>query len=45
MPRRHDGIVVARYSWLVAPERQAGRLRLTPGEDGIEHLVVTFEEG
>ncbi len=41
----HDGSVVARYSWLAAPERQAGRLHLTPRGDGIEHLVVTFEDG
>ncbi len=36
--------VVARYSWSVDPETQAGRLLLTREEDTIARLVVTFEE-
>jgi steroid Delta-isomerase len=37
--------VVARYSWSVAAETQAGRLLLTRQGDTIARLVVTFEEG
>jgi RimJ/RimL family protein N-acetyltransferase len=36
--------VVARYSWSVAPDAQAGRLLLTRDGDRIARLVVTFEE-
>jgi steroid delta-isomerase len=36
--------VVARYSWSVAPEAQAGRSLLTRDGDKIARLVVTFEE-
>jgi RimJ/RimL family protein N-acetyltransferase len=36
--------VVARYSWSVAPDAQAGRLLLTRDGDKIARLVVTFED-
>lgn len=39
-----DGTVVARYAWAAAPERQAGRLHLTHGDELIGRLVVTFEQ-
>jgi RimJ/RimL family protein N-acetyltransferase len=38
------GGVEARYSWAVAPERQAGRMLVTLRGAAIERLVVTFEE-
>jgi RimJ/RimL family protein N-acetyltransferase len=40
---RSDG-VEARYSWAVAPERQASRMLVTLRGAEIERLVVTFEE-
>ena len=40
----HGETVVARYSWSVAPEAQAGKLLLTRDGDKIVRLVVTFEE-
>ena len=40
-----EGGVEARYSWAVAPERQAGRMLVTLRGAAIERLVVTFEEG
>jgi steroid delta-isomerase len=37
-----DGIVVARYAWLRDEGRQAGEMLLTPRDDQIQKLVVTF---
>ena len=37
-----DGVVVARYAWLRDEGRQAGEMRLTPRNDRIQKLVVTF---
>jgi RimJ/RimL family protein N-acetyltransferase len=39
-----EGGVGARYSWALAPERQAGRMHVTLRGAAIERLVVTFEE-
>ena len=36
-----DGVVVARYAWLRDEGRQ-GEMRLTPRDDRIQKLVVTF---
>jgi steroid Delta-isomerase len=37
-----DGVVVARYAWLREDGRQAGEMLLTPRDDQIQKLVVTF---
>ena len=37
-----DGGVVARYAWLREEGRQAGEMLLTPRDDQIQRLVVTF---
>ena len=37
-----DGVVVARYAWRRDEGRQAGEMLLTPREDRIQKLVVTF---
>jgi steroid delta-isomerase len=37
-----DGVVVARYAWLHDEGRQAGEMLLTPRDDQIQKLVVTF---
>ena len=37
-----DGVVVARYAWLRDEGRQAGEMLLTPRDDRIQKLVVTF---
>jgi RimJ/RimL family protein N-acetyltransferase len=37
--------VIARYGWLRAPDRLAGRMLLTPAGEQIGRLVVTFAEG
>ena len=37
-----DGMVVARYAWLRDEGRQAGEMLLTPRDDEIQKLVVTF---
>jgi steroid Delta-isomerase len=37
-----DGVVVARYAWLRDDGRQAGEMLLTPRDDEIQKLVVTF---
>ncbi len=37
-----DGVVVARYAWLRDEGRQAGEMLLTPRDDQIQKLVVTF---
>jgi RimJ/RimL family protein N-acetyltransferase len=39
-----EGGLEARYSWAVAPERQAGGMLLTLRGGTIERLVITFEE-
>jgi hypothetical protein len=40
-----DGRVVARYGWSREPGKQAGRMLVTPRDEKIAKLVVTFEEG
>ena len=37
-----DGVVVARYAWLRDEGRQSGPMLLTPRDDRIQKLVVTF---
>jgi steroid Delta-isomerase len=37
-----DGVLVARYAWLRDEGRQAGEMLLTPRDDEIQKLVVTF---
>ena len=37
-----EGVVVARYAWLRDEGRQAGEMLLTPRDDQIQKLVVTF---
>jgi hypothetical protein len=37
-----DGVVVARYAWLRDEGRQSGEMLLTPRDDRIQKLVVTF---
>jgi hypothetical protein len=37
-----DGVVVARYAWVRDEGRQAGEMLLTPRDDRIQKLVVTF---
>ena len=37
-----EGVVVARYAWLHDEGRQAGEMLLTPRDDQIQKLVVTF---
>jgi hypothetical protein len=37
-----DGVLVARYAWRRDEGRQAGELLLTPRDEQIEKLVVTF---
>ncbi|MGZ8739381.1 MAG: GNAT family N-acetyltransferase [Gaiellaceae bacterium] len=36
--------IVARYGWLREPDRQAGRMLVTPRDGKIQKLIVTFEE-
>jgi steroid Delta-isomerase len=38
-----DGNVVVRYAWLADHGRPAGRMIVTPRDDRIARLVVTFE--
>ena len=40
--QERDGVVVARYAWLRDEGRQAGEMLLTPRDDEIQKLVVTF---
>jgi steroid Delta-isomerase len=37
-----DGVFVGRYAWLRDEGRQAGEMLLTPRDDEIQKLVVTF---
>jgi hypothetical protein len=37
-----EGVVVARYAWLRDEGRQSGEMLLTPRDDQIQKLVVTF---
>lgn len=41
----HEGEAVALYGWLGAPGDVAGRIVLTPSDERIGRLRVTFEEG
>lgn len=39
-----DGVIIARYAWAKSPSTTAGEMIITPDEDLIARLVVTFEE-
>lgn len=41
---QEGGDVVARYGWTREPDKQAGRMIITPQEGKIRKLIVTFEE-
>ena len=43
--RDRDGVVEARYAWLKEADVAAGEMFLTPGDEGIRKLVVTFDRG
>jgi steroid delta-isomerase len=41
---RDDGVIVASYAWAKTPSTVAGEMLITPEDDRIARLVVTFEE-
>jgi drug/metabolite transporter (DMT)-like permease len=43
--RQGEGRIEARYAWLAEPHVAAGEMFLTPEEDVIRKLVVTFDRG
>jgi RimJ/RimL family protein N-acetyltransferase len=43
--REEAGRVTASYGWLDEPGKRAGRMLVTPCDNEIQSLVVTFEEG
>jgi steroid delta-isomerase len=42
---RDDGVIVARYAWASTPSTIAGEMIITPEDDRIARLVVTFDGG